>query len=238
MKGILKVMRFDYLSAKGVALPALVLCMVIFGTLSMVYSPVIASYLGFLPMLFVVPLQGIAEKNGFNKLYGTLPVRRKNITRARFLYIFIVFFAVELCCSAIAFISFSIKVYRFLPIRNSSTMTLIRESFKDPKLAVGMIWGVFAFACIIFSYMEMMGQIKGRENEFKIILITLGVLSAIVYLIGSLSNHDILPPAKLPDMPSTVQGMICLGAVVNIIVFALCIIFGEITASILSKREL
>ena len=93
MREILKIMRFDFLTARPLAIiPAATIAVIFFG-LSLFFAPLICSYITLVAMIFVIPLQAVAEKSGFHKLYGTLPVRRSNITRARFLYIFLVHFA-------------------------------------------------------------------------------------------------------------------------------------------------
>ncbi|MDE6591454.1 MAG: ABC-2 transporter permease [Oscillospiraceae bacterium] len=95
MRKILKIMRFDYLTARPLAAgPAVIFAAICF-SLSLFLAPMICSYITFGAMIFVISLQSAADKSDFHKLYGTLPVQRSNITRARFLYIFLVHFAAE-----------------------------------------------------------------------------------------------------------------------------------------------
>ena len=238
MKDILKIMRFDFLTAKPIALRAFIPAVVLFSLLSLFYSPIISSYITVGAMVFVIPLQTVADKSGFHKLYGTLPVKRSNITRARFLYIFLVHFGAELLGFLIAVIAKSIRLYRILPNQNSEMMQMVKGSFEDTKLTLLRVIGMFTVFCLIFSYMEMMGQIHGRENEFKIIMITLGVLTVLLVVFLILSDHGIIPPIQMPSLPDTVQGLLLLGAVLNIVMFGICLTFGEITANKLAKREL
>ena len=238
MKDILKIMRFDFLTAKPVALISFLLVLIICCGLGLVFSPMICGYTMFGAMVFVIPLQSMADKNNFNKLYGILPVERKNITRARFLYIFLVHFASEIIEFISAVIAKALKLYRLLPNQDGEMLQMIRESFADTNLIFTIIIGMFAFFCICFSYMEMMGQIFGRENEMKIITISLGVVVVLIVGFLTLSEHDIIPTFSLPSMPSSVSGKIILAVVINIVMFLLCMIFGEITAKKLSGREL
>ena len=238
MRDILNVMRFDYLTAKPLALVGMIFTVVVFGILSMFFSPIITTYMTFASMLFVIPLQGVADKSGFNKLYGILPVERKNITRARFLYIFLVHFLTELLEAVIICTAKGTNLYKILPNQNGETMQMVKESFADTKLTLLMLFGMFTFFCLIFSFMEMMGQIFGRENEFKIIMITIGIISLIAFVFTFLSEHDLIPVIKLPSLPESVSGMVTLGIVANIVVFVICLLFGEITANQLAKREL
>lgn len=238
MKEILKIMRFDFLTAKPLALRGFIPAVVLFSLLSLFYSPIISSYITVGAIVFVIPLQTVADKSGFNKLYGTLPVKRRNITRARFLYIFLVHFGAELLGLLIAVIAKSLKLYRVLPNQNSEMMQMVKGSFEDTKLTLLMVIVIFTVFCLMFSYMEMMGQIHGRENEFKIIMITLGVLTVLLVGFLTLSDHDIIPTIHMPSLPDTVKGLLLLGAVLNIVMFGICLIFGEITANKLAKREL
>ncbi len=238
MKDILKIMRFDYLTARPLAISPAVIFVVLAFALSLFFAPLICSYITFSAMVFVIPLQGVADKSGFNKLYGTLPVKRGNITRARFLYIFLVHFAAEMLELVLAVTAMSLKLYRVLPNQNGEMMQMVRESFEDTTLTLLMIIGVFTVSCLIFSYMEMMGQIHGRENELKIILITLGSLSALAFGILTLAQREIIPTLKLPSLPATTAGKVTLGVILNIVMLGICLLFGEITARKLTKREL
>lgn len=238
MKEILKIMRFDYLTAKPFALGVFIIAVVLFSLLSLFFSPMICAYTTFGALMFVIPLQSIADKSDFNKLYGILPVKRKNITRARFMYIFFVHFLSELFEVVIIVISISLKLYRVLPNQNGEMMQMVKDSFSDTSLVFVVGIGMFSLFCLMFGYMEMMGQIHGRENEMKIILITLGALSALAIGFFMLADHDIIPTFKLPNLPTTLQGKVILSVIINIVMFGVCMLFGEITAHKLAKREL
>ncbi|MBR1592608.1 MAG: hypothetical protein IJ666_06335 [Ruminococcus sp.] len=238
MRDILNVMRFDFLTAKPLAIGGMIFTVLIFGILSMLFSPIIAVYITFSSMVFVIPLQGIADKNGFNKLYGILPVKRKNITRARFIYIFLVHFLTELLEAVIICIAKFAELYKILPNQNSETMQMVKNSFADTRTTLLALFGIFTLLCLLFAFMEMMGQIFGRENEFKIIMITLGILALIAFGFSVLSEHDLIPVVKLPGLPYTVSGMVKLGIAANAVIFVICLLFGEITANKLARREL
>ena len=231
-------MRFDFLTAKPLALGVFIIAAVLFSLLSLFFSPVICAYITFGALMFVIPLQNIADKSDFNKLYGILPVQRKNITRARFMYIFFVHFLSELFEVVMIVISMSLKLYRVLPNQNGEMMQMVRDSFSDTSLVFVVGIGMFSLFCLMFGYVEMMGQIFGRENEMKIILITLGVLSVLAMGFLLLADHDIIPTFKLPNLPTTLKGKVILSVIINIVMFGLCLLFGEITARKLAKREL
>ena len=238
MKDILKVMRFDYLTARPLAIVELVFSIVMLGSLSLFFSPIICSYLTLLSMVLVIPLQSTAEKSGFHKLYGILPVGRRSITRARFLYIYLVFFLMQLLELGIACLAWTLRLCRIFEGTGTGLAALVADSFSDRPLALQMIFGLFTVMCLLFSYMEMMGQIFGRENEFKIIMATIGAVCALAFLFAFLSEHDLIPPGLLPHLPETAAGTVVLGAVLDAAVLGLCLLFGEITASKMAAREL
>lgn len=238
MKDILKIMRFDFLTAKPIVLTEVIIISTFCFILSLFFSPMICSYIVFMAIVCVIPLQNIADKNDFNKLYGILPVKRKNITRARFLYIFLIHFITEIVGILMASISMALKLYHILPNQESEKIQMIKNSFSDYVTTFSSIVGIFTILCLIFLYVEMMGQIYGRENEFKIITITLGVIVFIIMGFLFLSNKGIIPMLKVPSLPSSDIGKIILAVVINIIIFGLSVLFGEITANKLAKREL
>lgn len=239
MKELLKIVHFDYLTAKPLTLSKYITAAVIAYVLSVVISPIAAGYLIFIGMFMINALSGVGEKSEFNKLYGILPVKRKNITRARFLYIFLVMFISELTELLMAASSFAIKFYRFLPDKSTLAVSIGRKSIEEGKLSAYafLILGFAAF-CIMFSYMEMMSSFFGRENEFKIIIVTLGVLTVLILIVNAIINSMDNVVIKIPSLPKTATGRIIAVLVVNIAVFCINVLFGELTANKVSKREL
>lgn len=238
MKDVLKLMRFDFLTARSMALGAFAVIAFMCFLLSLFFSPLICAYITFGIMTFILPLQSVADKNDFNKLYGILPVQRKSITRARFLYIFLAHFITQLLEIVLAFISSSLQLYRLLPNQNSATMQMVHDAFNNSSLTFITITGVFILLCLVFSYLEMMGQIHGKENEIKILIITLGVIGILVIGYFILSADNIIPSLKLPNLPTTIIGKAILGVCLNLVTFGICMLFCEITANKLAKREL
>ena len=238
MKDVLKMMRFDFLTVKPMAMTIIIIVGLFTFAASLFFSPVICSYISFIAVMFVFPLQGVADKSNFNKLYGTLPIDRKNITRSRFLYIFLVFFLFEIIELVLAFISRSLELYKILPNQKSEMMEFIKNSFENTLFQNVAIVGIFAGLCLILGYMQMMGQILGKEHEFKVLIITMGVIVLLIFGFLMLSDHDIIPTFKLPGIPGSTAGRVILAVVLNIAAFGVCILFGEITANKLAKREL
>lgn len=238
MKDILKVMKLDFLTARPLAWKAYILIGIFTFACGLLFSPVAGAYIEIGAMMFVIPLQTVADKSNFNKLYGILPVKRRNIARARFIYIFGVFFFTELLAVALGMISLRLKLYRLMPKQDGEIMQMLRNAFEDPASSFALVFGLVAMLMLMFTYMEMMGQLFGRENEMRVLIITLGVLSVLTVIFITLSNYDIIPTINLPSLPSTLGKTMIMGAVMNAVLFAISVLFGEITANKLAKREL
>ncbi len=235
MKEILHLMRFDYLTACG-SVPVYLICMACAAAAGLFLTPIFAFYAVFIMFVLTVPLQKKTEQ----KVYGVLPVSRKNIARARLLYFWAVMFVTELISVTVGLLSVRLKLSRFVLPQDSQFVQMNAESFDMPAGEIILIGAVF-FAVIgaFMLYMEMMGEIFGRENEMKILVISLGVLIALVFGFFALSANDILPmlsfegDSTYPLVPSLIKSIVW-----NLAVFVLACIFGEITARVQSRREL
>ena len=241
MGDILKMIRFDFISVlttgggKSNALVMIVLVL-LFAALPLFISPFLSFYVITAAGALIVPLQS-AKKDDLGRLYGTLPVKYRNVIRARFIYIVLLHFAAELIALLTALIAVTLKLNRLLP-QESDFIRENAEYFDISKLPefAPIFCGFALFFCLMFSFMEMMGQIFGRENEMKILLIALGALVAAVLGFSALTDAGIIPYMDLSSFPKI--GGTVLVVILHIVIIALSAVFGEITAARLSKREL
>ncbi|MBP0973577.1 MAG: ABC-2 transporter permease [Oscillospiraceae bacterium] len=240
MKDILRMMRFDLLSAAPVALVPLIIIVLAMTGIVFLISPATSGFMLTGALLFILPQGTIAEKSDFGKLYGTLPVNRKNITRARFLFIFTCLFAAEVFALVLTWFSLRLQLIRFLPNQEAEFMQVAAATFKNDDVNVySLTIGFFTIACFAFSFMEMTGQIFGRENDLKVVFIIIGILTVIGVVFSILSDRGIIPEVDVDailDQLSSIQTPLCIG--INIGLLGLNILFGEITANALAKREL
>ncbi len=241
MKDILKMMRFDFISAvgtsgagsRGANVILSIFMAVMFLGVALFVSPVFAFCLIFASGALIVPLQS-AKNEDLGKLYGLLPVERKNITRARFLYIFLIHLLMLCSALLLASLSVALDLNRFIAGSSDALKTL--SEMYDPEVFGKMIPVFLGFAvlsCVTFAFMEMLGQIQGRQSEMKVLFILIVAVCVIVlgstFILGQLGYPEI----KLPDLPEWLAlSLVFLG------VLGICVLFGEITASKLSKREL
>ena len=238
MKDILKMMHFDFITAKPLAMTMVISVWVLCLLISPVTSPLAIAWSSFATMAFVIPLQMSGNNSGQGKLYGILPVARKTITRARFLYIYALYLATSIVQAVLMFIVKNAALYRLLPDQQSSTTQMIAAAFADTGMIFLGLVGFFILCTLVFTYMEMMGQIFGRENDMRIILLTLGAVTVVAVAFFSLSSKGIIPMMKVPSLPVSEGVRAVLLLVVYAVMLVITVIFGEITAAVVSKREL
>jgi hypothetical protein len=238
MKESLKMARFDYFLTGGSMLPSAIVLLLIALVFMSVFSPNCSAFILFNIPISLVPLQQTDKKNS-GKMYGTIPVHRKSVTRGRFLYMIISGLVSEIAAMLIAVLAIVININRFLPHDNPLMQLAEKQySFKS-FVPFGIVIGVFVFIMLTSAALEMIGQIFGRENDMRNILIM--IISAIVlffcYLILSY-DKGILPCPDEFHAPATLGGKIALCVVLNAVTVGIVALFGEITANIVSKREL
>ncbi|MCR5718709.1 MAG: hypothetical protein K6F80_06730 [Oscillospiraceae bacterium] len=241
MRDILNVMWFDFLTTKPIILPVFAVIAVMCGVMGLFFSPLMYMFVVMAAVMFIVPLEAVADKSGFHKLYGILPVSRKNITRGRFQFLFWVLFIVEIFSLLMVKAAVMLQLYRLLPNQNTETMQLVAATFNEESSnCFSVIAGIFVVMCLGFAYMQMMGQIFGQENEMKIVMITLAALTVGSLAFFQLDAVGIIPHITfLPDFDAmTSRQRILYYIGMNLATFGITTVFGEITAAKIAKREL
>ena len=221
MRDILHMMHFDFVSVRRNSLPGA--CLGVAGLIAFAYLwlPPASLALLFLGSLFLQ--QDGSSEAELRRMYGILPVSRRNIVRARFHYIFLLNLAVEILTSAVYLVSLRSTVYRHMHGMNPGLL---------------LVFVLFCMVMIVSSaYMETMGQIFGRENKMRILLITMGVFTAAALGFFALVNADILP-AVAPSLPDTTAGFLKAAVIAHLVAWAVCMILGELTARRMELREL
>ena len=240
MKEIVKMARFDYHLARNTAFGGTLLLLAISVLFSLFFSPIASTYMIFNIGVFLVPVTSAETKNGFEKMYGTLPVHRKSIVRGRFLYILISAIIMEVTTIIISALSIALNLNRFL-VKKGGLMEAaeLTFSFKQMPLYIIGTLIMFVFFSLLFSFNEMLGQIKGRGNDLRNIMIMLvvGIAIGIAYM-KLAYDKEILPKISDIQIPESVAESIVPFIAVNIIISVIIMVFGEIAANIVSKREL
>lgn len=236
MKDMLKIMRFDFLTAADTGYFPAIFLAALSMTGSFLFGPSYAAALILTSICFIIPLTGVTEKSELHKLYGILPVNRKNITRGRFLYIFLLHFIPEMIALILIKPAFSLKAYRYLPNQGSTSLQMIGNAFSSGFRGPCMIiFLVFSLSCFIFLYLEFTGQLFGHENDLKSIMILLTAVTAVSMTVILLGGNDIIHVdfQKIKNLSTLTVGT---GA--NVLMLIICVLLGEITAGKVSAKEL
>ena len=237
MKNLLHLMRFDLITAvcSAGSRPTAVYLLIAAAYLILVFLglPLLALLLFIAVLLMIAPLQGIAEKNNFNKLYGILPVPVKQIIQARFLLIFVSLILCELAVLLLGGLSELLHLYRMD----------ISDSFLTSGMMKHLLMycvGMFVFFLVSVSYLQMMLWIHGQANEIKIAVYALAGILAAGLVIWLLMHLHILPTfTELYKMlPNTSGGRLALYAVLHLIGAGVCAACCAHTVKIVSPREL
>lgn len=198
-----------------------------------------------IPLMLITPLTAVAEKSGFNKLYGTLPVNRKNIPRARFLYIFLLFTASEIVGGLLEVVSICLQLYRLLPATSPEFRQMSEESFsldKSLPLMLRMTFGLSMGIMLVLAVFTMVKMIHGSASAGLMGGIAVTVLLAIVLAFFVLNSLDLVPVIELKGLFSLTAPLTAMSAVKCVIwhaaAFGICMLCGEHTANKLAGREL
>ncbi len=124
MKEITRLMRLDLLTGAPITLKNYLGTLLIFGALALLLAPFFGLYTVFAPAILLGGIVKGTDGSKTAKLFGILPVHRKNITRARFLLIFAVYFVTELLLILTVWLSTRLMLIQYLPFQESQIMQL------------------------------------------------------------------------------------------------------------------
>lgn len=235
MKDILKTVRFDFITGAKL-LPFCLTAAVICTLVAVLITPAAAALLIPFAVCVFLPVQNIAARCGFNKLYGILPIPRSSITRAAFLeYIASALFA-EIIAVLLQTVSKGIGVYHSVrtSLLDPSGFTAAQQTLEQSAVFVVMMFaGISIFVC----YMRMMSDLFGLENEAKILILSVFAALLIVVPLFVLRLKNVLPPAS-SWMPDTAAGKAAAACAAHLVTFGLCALMCEVTVKKLATREL
>ncbi|MBR4223994.1 MAG: ABC-2 transporter permease [Oscillospiraceae bacterium] len=237
MRNIVKLLRFDFITASPIGVPVAVTMAIVCTVLGLIFSPSMGAYAMVACVTFIIPLRQFEDKGDTNRICGVLPVKRGLIVRTRALYIYLVLFIPQLYAVLLAFISQRLSLGQALMSYENSVSFAIEEAFSSASITYGSILVLFTVVCIAMSYMDMMLQIFGRENQAKIIIVTAAAATLFMVLRGSLIDNHVIEPADIPDPQSAAEWWIRY-ALVDALVLVICMVFGEIAARLTAEREI
>ena len=238
MKESLKMAAFDCRLAGSSLFPSMAALLLISLGFTAFFSPNVSSFALLNVPLSLLPLQQADKKNS-GRMYGTIPVHRKSVTRGRFLYMIISGLVSEILAMLISVLAIVINLNRFVP-HDNPLMQLAENQYNFKSfLPFGIAVVLFMLVMILSAALEMIGQIFGRDNDMRNILIM--IIALFVLLFGYIYlayNLGVLPCLDEIHTPASLGGKIALCVVLNAVTVGIAALLGEITANIVSKREL
>ena len=235
MKTLFNLMHLDFISIKNKSLPAFIVGIILVTTISIVLVPHAAAIMPFLAMGFMSPMSITAEKNGYNRLYGILPVSRKQVVYARFAEAFILCLVAALIGIAIGSISVALGLYSHL-IPGLDKIVLVIDTFISEGLTPAYATSIFFLtACFSFAVLYFIDFIFGVEKEGPatlIIMFGLCLIIAFLILVVGIDFAEIINNFIESTSRTTMAIILYLLGMILIAISAV------ITSSIMNKREL
>lgn len=179
MRKTLDIMRVDLITMNGGKnnmKTILVLLLIIVGTLGFLFSPLVGVYCPLIIGGFFVPtLFGNELKYHSDKLWGLLPIRRRDLVGARFLFSAIFYTALFFVSYLLMLLAQKLKLYYLILGDGSEELDLIarivRQSgggFTELGLFNLLYFGAFSFGLII-----MTGSLRKHFKDNKTIEVSL-----------------------------------------------------------------
>ncbi len=232
MNEIQKLIRFDFRTVHPIAFPSFMLIIVLCLLFGLFFSPNMCDFLLAGALIYVLPLQFGSAENSLKKLYGILPVSKKSPARARFLYLFLVCAALELLAVVFRAVCDALKLYHLIPNEDSFWGSVMNAGASNIQFRFMLLIGLFLGVCLLLVYLEMMGQIFGRE---KIGVVMICTVMAAVFCIFLYKRFGL--PFVMPHVPNTLAARIGIAVLLNLAMLGVSVLFGEITAAVTAKRE-
>ena len=241
MRDILKMIRFDYLCVRQIALLLMLTLYAMLLIAASAFSPMSVVFSSIGVFLLMSALHNAEDRSAMNRLYGTLPVRLKSIVRARFCFLILLCLITEAVQIISALIACRLQLYRCFLNPQSENYQLIASTFNNSDgFAVFLPVMLFCGCGFILGLLEMTGLLFGRENQIKSVLILLGIAGTLLFAFFALDMHGAIPEEIDLEvfMAHISEKRVRFALCGNIVTILFCLLFGEITAKALEKKEL
>lgn len=176
MKNIMNLMKLDFIALKSKMLPLVLICLVLSAMISIFVLPHFVYAFLITSAMILQPMFIIAEKNGFNKLYGILPVKRTEIVAARFILGFIIIVVSAVILTIIGYIGTWINIAGRFP-EETAMLIELNERLKEMEFTLIDVAGMmFVLACFMGAVEYAILFILGTSKEI------IGVICATAFL--------------------------------------------------------
>lgn len=238
MKDVLKMARFDLITASSLTVPY-VLAFVGFSFVLALFGIPLGVFCFAAPMALFGPAREAASGLEQRKIYGILPVRKSAVTRAAFWENTAMLMVGEGLSLLFLLISDRTELYSVFP---NSVAELIVDLKSGNNLSLGglcvTIALLSAYLGILSAYLEMESEIHGHESDTKNIIIALSATGLIILAAVALVKKGVLPPFGEWLEPKTVSGKWLFAVTANIAAVVVCGLLCERTVAKTADAEI
>lgn len=238
MKDILKMARFDLITASSLTVPY-VIAFVCFSFALALFGIPLGVFCFAAPMALFGPAREAAAGLEQRKIYGILPVRKSAVTRAAFWENTSMLIVGEGLSLLFLLISDNAELYRVFPGGAAELIVYLKNGYKLSLSGLCVTIALLsAYLGILSAYLEMESEIHGHESDTKNILIALSVTGLVILAAIVLVNKGVLPPFSEWLAPKTVSGKLLYTVTANISAVAVCGLLCERTVKKTADAEI
>lgn len=174
MQKILDLIRVDIITMNGGknnTRSMLIMLLVIFGVLGFVFSSLVGVYCPLLVGGFFAPMIFSSERKFHSeKLWGLLPIRRRDLVNARFLLSVTVYTALFVVFYLLMLLSQTIKLNDIIFENGSAELDLIAILARQTGGAITELglFNLFYFAAFAFGLMFLAGSLRSHFKDSKL----------------------------------------------------------------------
>lgn len=187
MKEILNLIKLDFITVKRKSLPLMCILTVAITVFSVFTMPHMAVVLIIFSGLLAQPVFVIAEKCGYNKLYGILPVKRRSIVFGRFALGVLMMLFCTLICIIGGLLAYKFNVAENFGSDMEQFIYLSRDwtkyGFTIPLAGAFIFLGGSVFAAVEYTVLFIFGAEKELPAILGVGFVLVGIFVAIEKLL-------------------------------------------------------
>lgn len=237
MKDVLKMVRFDLVTAGSLTIPYVLVFIALSFVLALFAMP-LGVFCFAAPLVIFGPAREAAGTEQ-RKIYGILPVRRSAVTRAAFWENTVMLLAGEVLSLLFLLISDNAELYRVLPNGVAELIVYLKSGYNLSLNSLCVTIALLsAYLGILSAYLEMGSEIHGHESDTKNVIIALSATGLIIIAAVVLVNKGVLPPFSKWLEPKTVSGKLLYTVTANIAAVCICAALCERTVAKTADAEI
>lgn len=236
MKEIVNIVKLDFITVKGKSFTTLIICTLLMFVASLFTIAhgitVMATFAG----LAVQPIFIVAEQSDYNKLYGVLPVRKRNIVFGRYIFGLALILAVTLISISLGYIAYTTSLGK--SINTFKDAVYLSNLWQTGGVTIEIVASFcFFFGCCIAAIDYTLIFIFGTSKEIPATFGFMTVLVILYFVLAKVFNFDSVKLTKIISDAIT-NHSILLMVIMYISGVLVMMLGGCISNFFFSKREL